>query len=145
MLTKIKALIIFNRRAFSTKAFVFPDQILRKVKSVDSEAGNLELFEEEILQNYHFFDAQQYMDIFTLFLKNDQGSSLFWETYEAKIFDYDLCYSDWQLVSKYANGSNKISDYVNKKIFDSLVELKRMPLDVKARFKQIYHNTPATI
>jgi hypothetical protein len=82
-----------SRAFFCTKLDIFPDQIVDSLKSninkkdFDKVQGDIEV---DIINNIHFFDADQFVDIFVLLAQNDRGSQKLWELLSRKIYDYEL-------------------------------------------------------
>ena len=82
-----------SRAFFCTKLDIFPDQIVDNLrtsinnKTFDKVQGDIEV---DIINNIHFFDSDQFVDIYVLLAENDRGSQKLWELLSRKIYDYEL-------------------------------------------------------
>ena len=75
--------------------FRFPDQIVSDLKaffnsSEYNENSDFVQLEEDITNNIHFFDAEQFTDLLTILGPMNRGSTTFWDLMERKIYDFDL-------------------------------------------------------
>jgi hypothetical protein len=76
-------------RRFCTKLDIYPDQIVDHVRK-NITGKYISDIEATIINNIHFFDSDQYTDLFVTFAKNDRGSNRFWDLLSRKIYDYNF-------------------------------------------------------
>jgi hypothetical protein len=121
-----QTLSLFNfnqstKHFFSTSfGFKYPDIIIAELKqSLEKEAPILDL-EDDIINNLHFFDCEQYTDLLTLLGSKSRGSSDLWHFIQKKAHDYEL---DFIQVRDIYNtnclnpkASNILSFWLNKNI-----------------------------
>lgn len=77
--------------------FKYPDQIIEDIKKyLSDEKKEIKIkfsdLEEDIINNIHFFDVDQYTDVMTLLGKSKEGSLNLWNLLERKFFDYEYNY-----------------------------------------------------
>lgn len=73
--------------------------------------------EDHIIQNIHFFDADQITDIIYLYGKHDLASFHLWELLGRKLFDYDFDQFQAEALMIGLMGSKKTDEYVFTHIF----------------------------
>ena len=78
--------------------------------------------ESDIIENIHFFDADQFTDIVFLYGKNDNGSHHLWELLSRKVFDHE--FDQYQAEYAYLgfNSSQKAEPFVHTHLFRSLLK-----------------------
>jgi hypothetical protein len=87
-----------NLKYFSTSenlpyGFRYPDEIIQDLKIFFNNKNNQLNFykiEESIVNNIHFFDADQFTDIVTILGKQNRGTPELWDLLNRKIYDYEL-------------------------------------------------------
>ena len=90
---------IFKKKLLSSRYFFcmnnnnFPDEILESVRNNIRRNSFEEIqaeLEVEIINNIHFFDCDQFTDLFILFAENDKGTTKLWDLLSRKIYDFDF-------------------------------------------------------
>jgi hypothetical protein len=79
----------FLTKGFCNKLDLFPDQIVESVR-MNIAKKDLSDLEATVINNIHFFDSDQFVDIFVTFANNDRGSARFWDLLCRKIYEYDF-------------------------------------------------------
>lgn len=71
---------------------LYPDQIVDKLKTTIGKQNDDDLttLEANILDNIHFFDADQFVDLVSILAMADKGTEGLWDILSRKVFDYDL-------------------------------------------------------
>ena len=81
-------------KSFSTTNLIFPDEIISDLKkyftSGNSSIEEYTKIENEIINNIHFFDSEQFTDVISILGQNNRGSLDVWDLLIRKIYDYDF-------------------------------------------------------
>lgn len=103
---------------FSTQANcsmdIFPDQILSNLKSNINKVTEEELKEIEmnIVNEIHFFDADQYADMLVLLARSNKGSELLWDVISRKVYDYHFDYIQSEAMINALKHTYKCHDFI---------------------------------
>ncbi len=84
---------ILSRFFFCSKNNNFPDEIVESVRynikknTIEDKLAELEI---DIINNIHFFDSDQFTDLFVLLAENDKGTTKLWDLLSRKLYDFEL-------------------------------------------------------
>ncbi|MFM7853790.1 MAG: hypothetical protein ACKO96_18180, partial [Flammeovirgaceae bacterium] len=93
---------------------------LRDLNGVNTEEWNN--YESEIIENIHFFDADQYTDIVYLYGKNNTGSYDLWDLLSRKLFDYDFDSYQAEFLAIGFTSTQKAEPYIFTHVFRELLK-----------------------
>jgi hypothetical protein len=117
-----------TRALFCTKLDIFPDQVVDNLRAnMGNNFGKVQGdIEVDIINNIHFFDCDQFVDIFVLLAENDRGSEKLWELLNRKIYDYELNSAQRTHIMSSLRNTNKSSpDILTHVICPYLKEVAR--------------------
>ncbi len=148
LLTKkfqLKKLFSLQKNLFSTASVqgidVYPDMIVNNLKTDVHKKNESEWVDVEssILENIHFFDADQFVDMVSILSYANKGSDLLWDSISRKIFDYEFDLAQTYMLDEALSQSGKGGHYIDDQIArDCLVWEVKWPNQSKV-FKRLLH------
>jgi hypothetical protein len=93
--------------------------------------------ESSLIENIHFFDADQFVDIVSLLAYADKGTEALWDILSRKIFDYELDMIQSYMLDEALEHCSKCDYFITDQIArDSLVWKIKWPRESEV-FKKI--------
>jgi hypothetical protein len=77
-------------KGFCSRVELFPDQIVEHVRTNVGKKQELSDIEATVINNIHFFDSDQFVDLYVTFAKADRGSDRLWDLLTRKVYDYEF-------------------------------------------------------
>ncbi len=100
-----------------------PANIVLKLRDLNGhKTQEWDNYELDIIENIHFFDADQFTDIVYLYGKNNTGSFDLWDLLSRKLFDYefDTCQAEFLAIG--FCGTQKAEPYIFTHVFRQLLK-----------------------
>ena len=83
--------------------------------------------ETDIIENIHFFDADQFTDIVYLYGQNESGSHLLWELLSRKLFDYEFDQYQAEFLFLGFTQSRRAEHFVHTHLFRTFLKCQHNP------------------
>lgn len=100
-----------------------PANIVSKIRDLHGhKTQEWDNYETDIIENIHFFDADQFTDIVYLYGKNNTGSFDLWDLLSRKLFDYEFDTFQAEFLAIGFSSTQKAEPYIFTHVFRQLLK-----------------------